>query len=60
MKIHFAGQLKIQNYSKIYSKNLDFKEKTLKQYILMLIQNMKVIKISTGKKDLRVMNIIIA
>ena len=45
----------------IYFKNLDFREKTLKQYILMLIQNMKAIRtgIRVGSEDLRDISIFI-
>lgn len=41
--------------------NLDFREKTLKQYILMLIQNMKAIRtgIRVGSEDLRDISIFI-
>lgn len=60
MKILFAGQQKIQSCSRIYLKNLDFREKTLKQYILMSIQNMKAIRteIRAGSEDLKVISII--
>ena len=46
---------------KNYLKNLDFREKTLKQYILMLIQNMKAIRtgIRVGSEDLRDISIFI-
>ena len=42
-------------------KTLDFREKTLKQYILMLIQNMKAIRtgIRVGSEDLRDISIFI-
>ncbi len=55
MKILFANQQKIQSYSRIYLKNLDFREKILKQYILMLIQNMKAFRtgIIVGKAKIR-------
>ena len=61
MKILFADQQKIQSYSRIYLKNLDFREKILKQYILMLIQNMKAIRtgIRVGSEDLRDISIFI-
>ena len=46
---------------KDYLKNLDFREKILKQYILMLIQNMKAIRtgIRVGSEDLRDISIFI-
>ena len=61
MKKLFVGQQKIQSCSRIYFKNLDFREKTLKQYILMLIQNMKAIRtgIRGGSEDLRDISIFI-
>ena len=61
MKILFVDQQKIHSYSRIYLKNLDFREKTLKQYILMLIQNMKAIRtgIRVGSEDLRDISIFI-
>ena len=50
-----------QSCSRIYLKNLDFREKTLKQYILMSIQNMKAIRtgIRAGSEDLRDISIFI-
>ena len=38
------GQQKIQSFSRICLKNLAFREKILKQYILMWTQNMKAIR----------------
>jgi len=54
------GQQKIQSFSRICLRNLVFREKTLKQYILMSIQNMKAIRteIRAGSEDLKVISII--
>lgn len=53
-------QQKIQSFSRICLRNLVFREKTLKQYILMSIQNMKAIRteIRAGSEDLKVISII--
>lgn len=47
-------------FSRICLRNLVFREKTLKQYILMSIQNMKAIRteIRAGSEDLKVISII--
>ena len=60
MKILSEGQQKIQSFSRICLRNLVFREKTLKQYILMSIQNMKAIRteIRAGSEDLKVISII--
>ena len=65
----FPGTSTIQTRAKYFLivpyvlnlKNLDFREKTLKQYILMLIQNMKAIRtgIRAGNEDLRDISIFI-
>ena len=61
MKILYAAPQKIPSCSRIELKTLDFREKTLKQYILMLIQNMKAIRtgIRVGSEDLRDISIFI-
>lgn len=61
----FPGTSTIQTRAKYflivpYMLNLVFREKTLKQYILMSIQNMKAIRteIRAGSEDLKVISII--
>ena len=61
MKELSEGQQKIQSSSRICLKNLAFREKTLKQYILMSIQNMKAIRteIRAGSEDLKAISTVI-
>ena len=48
------------SFSRICLRNMAFREKTLKQYILMSIQNMKAIRteIRAGSEDLKVISTI--
>lgn len=55
-----AERANIGKIARICLRNLVFREKTLKQYILMSIQNMKAIRteIRAGSEDLKVISII--